>query len=73
MVYGVTIPKRAQNPVTARAFVAFLLDKQKGMAIMERNGQPPVPIGPSAASAVETIPHELKRFIVKPDAGKPAP
>ena len=64
MVYGVTIPKNAPNPKAALAFVAFLLDKNKGMAIMEKNGQPSVI--PAATSTYDTIPESLKAFATKP-------
>jgi len=63
MVYGVTIPKNAPNPAAAAAFVAFLLERDKGLAIMERNGQPTVV--PAPAETYERIPDALKRFAVK--------
>ncbi|HAN78918.1 MAG TPA: tungstate ABC transporter substrate-binding protein WtpA, partial [Bacteroidales bacterium] len=40
MVYGVTITKNAPNKEAAMAFVKFLLSKDKGMAIMQKLGQP---------------------------------
>lgn len=64
MVYGVTIPKSAPNPAAALAFVTFLLEKDKGLAILERNGQPGVVPSPSAN--YDQIPETLKRFAVKP-------
>jgi len=64
MVYGVTIPTNAPNPEAALAFVAFLLDKDKGLAIMERNGQPGVV--PSASATYEQVPEALKRFVAAP-------
>jgi molybdate/tungstate transport system substrate-binding protein len=63
MVYGVTIPKNAPNPAAAAAFVAFLLERDKGLAIMEKNGQPSVV--PAPAETYDRIPDELKRFAVK--------
>ena len=60
MVYGVTIPRGAPNPEAAIAFVAFLLDKDKGMAIMTRNGQPSV--APSPTDTYARIPGPLKKF-----------
>ena len=60
MVYGVTIPKSAPNRAAALAFVAFLLDENKGLAVMRRNGQPSVVPAPSATYA--HVPAELKRF-----------
>ena len=64
MVYGVTIPKNAPNPKAALAFVAFLLDKDKGLAIMAKNGQPSVVPAPSDTFA--KIPEQLKKFAAKP-------
>jgi molybdate/tungstate transport system substrate-binding protein len=64
MVYGVTIPKNAPNPGAALAFVAFLLDRDKGLAILERNGQPGVVPSPSAFYG--QIPEPLKGFARKP-------
>ena len=63
MIYGVTIPKSAPNPAAALAFVSFLLDENKGLAIMRRNGQPSVVPAPSATYG--HIPAELKRFAVE--------
>lgn len=64
MVYGVTIPKNARNPEAALAFVTFLLERDKGMAIMERNGQPS--LVPTLSDTYDDIPGPLKRFAVKP-------
>ena len=60
MVYGVTIPKNSPNPKAALAFVKFLLEKDKGLAIMERNGQPSVV--PSTTATFSRLPASLKRF-----------
>jgi molybdate/tungstate transport system substrate-binding protein len=64
MVYGITIPKNAPNPAAALAFVSFLLDKDRGMAILEKNGQPSVI--PAPTETFDKIPPELKRFAKKP-------
>lgn len=64
MVYGVTIPKSARNPKAALAFVTFLLERDKGMAIMERNGQPS--LVPTLSDTYDDIPGPLKRFALKP-------
>lgn len=63
MVYGVTIPKNAANPALALQFVEFLLSQDKGMAIMEKNGQPSVI--PAATSTYDKIPETLKAFANK--------
>jgi len=60
MVYGITIPSSARNPTAALAFVTFLLERDKGMAIMERNGQPS--LIPALSSTYDDIPDTLKRF-----------
>jgi len=64
MVYGVTIPKNAPNPEAAMAFVIFLLEKDKGLAIMEKNGQPG--IVPTATATFSKIPSALKPFASAP-------
>ncbi len=64
MVYGVTIPKGARNPEAALAFVEFLLKHDKGMAIMERNGQPS--LVPALSNTYANIPATLKGFAAKP-------
>jgi molybdate/tungstate transport system substrate-binding protein len=60
MVYGVTIPSNAPNAPAALTFVQFLLKKDKGMAIMERNGQPSVV--PAPTTSYGAIPEPLKRY-----------
>lgn len=64
MVYGVTIPKNARNPKAAVAFLTFLLESGKGMAIMERNGQPS--LVPTFSDTYDDIPAPLKKFAIKP-------
>lgn len=61
MVYGVTILRDAPNKPAAEAFVRFLLEKDKGMSIMEKNGQPSVI--PMINENNEKIPVELRRFV----------
>jgi molybdate/tungstate transport system substrate-binding protein len=67
MVYGVTIPKNAPNPELALEFVRFLLEKEKGLAIMERNGQPS--LVPSPTDTYDRLPGELRRFALPPESG----
>lgn len=61
MVYGITVPKNAPNAAAATAFVRFVLEEDRGMAIMERNGQPSVV--PSPTATYERIPAALKPFV----------
>jgi molybdate/tungstate transport system substrate-binding protein len=64
MVYGVTVPKNAPNKAAADAFIKFLLDPEKGMKIMEANGQPSVI--PSATESYDAIPADLKAYALPP-------
>ena len=63
MVYGITILRDAPNKKAAIAFTEFLLTSDKGMAIMERNGQPSVI--PLTTPNWNKIPPELKKFVKK--------
>ncbi|MBP20247.1 MAG: tungstate ABC transporter substrate-binding protein WtpA [Pseudomonadales bacterium] len=63
MVYGVTIPTKVTNPEAAVVFVEFLLENSKGIAIMERNGQPS--LVPSFSDTYDNIPAELQKFARK--------
>ncbi|MBN1593544.1 MAG: tungstate ABC transporter substrate-binding protein WtpA [Candidatus Coatesbacteria bacterium] len=60
MIYGVTIPTNSPNPKVALAFLEFMLDKDKGMKIMEKNGQPSVV--PSFTTTFKKLPRSLKKF-----------
>jgi len=60
IVYGVTIPKNAPNREVALAFVNFLLDADKGGAILERNGQ--TSVVPSPTDTFGSLPDRLKTF-----------
>ncbi len=63
MVYGITILKNAPNKEAAVNFVKFLLEKDKGMAIMERNGQPS--IVPASTTSYDKLPVELATYATK--------
>ncbi len=58
MVYGFTIPLNAPNRRAAEAFAAFLMDSNRGMKIMEKNGQPPL-VNP-IVNAYDQLPEVLK-------------
>lgn len=60
MIYGVTIPNNAPNRDAAMAFVTFLLEKDKGLAVMEQSGQPSVV--PSPTATYDKLPASLKEF-----------
>jgi len=62
MVYGLTIPNKAQNIELAEAFAAFLLDSEKGLKILEELGQPGV--APAPNPYYDKLPERLKPFAV---------
>lgn len=60
MIYGITMLKKTNNNTAALAFIKFLLTKNKGMAIMEKLGQPSVI--PAITKTFNKLPAELKEF-----------
>ncbi len=60
MAYGITIPKNAPNEKAALVFVNYLLSTDKGMSIMESNGQ--TSLLPSFSETYKYIPSDLKRY-----------
>ncbi len=60
MIYSVTMLRDAPNKPAAIAFLQFLLSSDKGMKIMEKNGQPSVI--PMATENYDKLPAELKPF-----------
>jgi molybdate/tungstate transport system substrate-binding protein len=63
MIYGITILRDAPNKAAAEAFLAFLLSKEKGMKIMEKDGQPSVI--PMVVPNFDKLPALLKPFAKK--------
>ncbi len=63
MIYGVTLINAAPNKPVALAFLQFMLSKEKGMSILEKNGQPSVI--PQQNPNFDNIPATLKPFAVK--------
>jgi len=63
MIYGVTLLKTAPNKPAALAFLTFMLSKDNGMKILEKDGQPSVI--PQQNPNYEKIPAELKPFVKK--------
>ena len=60
IVYGVTIPKNAPNREFALKFLSFLLEADKGGAILEKNGQ--ASVVPSPTDTFDSLPECLKTF-----------
>jgi molybdate/tungstate transport system substrate-binding protein len=60
MLYGVTMLRNAPNKAAAIAFMQFLLSKDKGIKIMEKNGQPSVI--PMETQNYDKLPKELGSF-----------
>jgi molybdate/tungstate transport system substrate-binding protein len=65
MVYGVTIPKNAPNPSLARAFIHYLMDKNKGLKVLANLGQPTVV--PTFCPTYDKLPDELRPYAKKPE------
>ncbi|MBK7030601.1 MAG: tungstate ABC transporter substrate-binding protein WtpA [Bacteroidales bacterium] len=63
MIYGVTMLKNAPNKAAALAFLKFLLSKDQGMKILQKNGQPSVI--PMENEHYDRLPKELKAFAKK--------
>lgn len=63
MVYGITIPNNARNKTVAIEFVKFFLTKEKGMKIIEDDGQKSVI--PSISDSFDSIPQLLKTYAKK--------
>ena len=60
MVYAVTIPLKAPNPEVAEIFLTFLLHPEKGLSIMEENGQPA--LVPCITGQFDRLPEKLNSF-----------
>jgi molybdate/tungstate transport system substrate-binding protein len=58
MVYGLTIPHKAEETEWAEKFVAFVLNPEKGQSILSRLGQEPVGLFSNPYSA--KVPQNLK-------------
>jgi molybdate/tungstate transport system substrate-binding protein len=61
MIYGVSILKNAPNPELAQKFLMFLYHSDKGVKILEQNGQQS--ILDSNSKYKENLPSELKKLI----------
>ncbi len=63
IVYGVTLIKDAPNQENAIEFLKYLLDKEKGLKVMEENGQPVE--DPLIIKGEENLPEELNTFLLQ--------
>lgn len=63
IVYGVTLVKDAENKENAIEFLKFMLAKEKGLKILDQNGQPIVT--PMVIKGEESMPQEIKDAISK--------
>jgi molybdate/tungstate transport system substrate-binding protein len=63
MIYGVTMITKAPNKPVALAFLQFLLSKDQGIKILEKDGQPS--IIPQPNSNFDKLPALLKPFAVR--------
>jgi molybdate/tungstate transport system substrate-binding protein len=61
MIYSFTILRDAPNKAVAIAFAEFLLNKDKGLAIIARNGQPSVV--PMKVDNYDKVPANLRPFV----------
>ncbi|MBN2332316.1 MAG: tungstate ABC transporter substrate-binding protein WtpA [Deltaproteobacteria bacterium] len=64
ITYGITILTNAPHQKAAEAFLAFLLDQNGGLKILEEAGQPPLdPLGIGSQQEFESLPQQLKVLI----------
>ncbi len=59
MVYGITVPKNADNPALGLKFVEFVVSP-KGQKIMSENGHPV--LTPAETKEYEKLPASLKQY-----------
>lgn len=63
MIYGITMIKTAPNKPAALAFLQFVLSRENGIKILEKDGQPSVI--PQQNPNFDKLPAELKPFATK--------
>ena len=62
--YGVTLLKNAPNPAAAKAFLAYLLQPEGGLKVLEEMGQPPfVPARVTDQGTRASLPGELSSLV----------
>ncbi len=62
MIYGVTLLNKAPNKTAALQFMHYLLDDDKGMKIMQKNGQESTI--PSETAYHQQLPESLKNYAI---------
>jgi molybdate/tungstate transport system substrate-binding protein len=62
MIYALCIPNNSKNKELALQFAKFILEKEKGMHIIESNGQSS--LVPSETRYYNEIPDQLKHFVL---------
>jgi molybdate/tungstate transport system substrate-binding protein len=60
MIYGITIPKSSTNRENAETFLHFVLSVDKGLKILEKNGQPS--LVPSPVQNYTQLPDGYKKY-----------
>lgn len=65
MVYGICMLKNAQNKDAAMEFIQFVLDANRGLKVMEDNGQPA--INPPRCEQYMNLPQPLKSLCLLPE------
>ncbi|MDP1623889.1 MAG: tungstate ABC transporter substrate-binding protein WtpA [Bacteroidales bacterium] len=63
MIYGVAMITNAPNKTAALAYIQFMLSKEQGIKILEKNGQPSVI--PQQNPNYDKLPAELKQFTTR--------
>jgi len=61
MIYGVTLIRDAPNPDVAREYMHYLLTADKGLEIMENDGQPS--LIPAPSDHYDKIPDGFKKYV----------
>jgi molybdate/tungstate transport system substrate-binding protein len=61
MVYGLSMPYNGHNEKDALKFVEFMLNPQKGLAILEKNGQPV--FRPAISEYFDKLPEAIKPWV----------
>ncbi|MCF7929621.1 MAG: tungstate ABC transporter substrate-binding protein WtpA [Spirochaetales bacterium] len=64
VTYGITLVKDAPNPEAAKAFLAYVLDPEGGLEILENMGQPPfIPARVPTETMYNKLPEQVKPLV----------